>query len=489
MTVSAMHDARCTTDEMKVTLVNTNLMKPPVVPVGLDYLATALKQKGHDVGLLDLCMADDWKKACDGYFEKNQPDAIGVTVRNTDDCYFASRDFIMPGIKRIVNYIKTKSPAPMIAGGVGFSLMPEKALDHLDIKLGIAGEGEESLPALLDVLGKTDEYRKIPGLVRKVSGNFVRNPPRYIDLSTIKLSARDTVDNLWYFNEGGMGAVETKRGCDQNCIYCADPLAKGRICRARPPEDIADEFENLLKLGITHFHLCDSEFNLPYEHAVAVSRELADRGLGDRIRWYIYASPVPFDVNLARLMKSAGCAGINFGVDSANYSMLKTLGRNFMPSDLLYAAKTCRKQGIAVMFDLLIGGPGETRKTVSDTIKFASDCDPDRIGVAMGIRVYPGTPFADWVKSEGDRKKLHWGKTKDSGFFAPVFYLESDFTSCIQNLIAGDERFFFPHARNKSYNYNNNKALVDAIKGGERGAFWDIMRRTPVPKRGSEIEL
>ena len=81
---------------MKIVLVNTNLMKPPVVPIGLDYLATALKIKGYEVDLLDLCKAQDWKITCDEYFSKNSPDAVGITIRNTDDCYLASRDFLLP---------------------------------------------------------------------------------------------------------------------------------------------------------------------------------------------------------------------------------------------------------------------------------------------------------------------------------------------------------------------------------------------------------
>lgn len=474
---------------MKIVLVNTNLMKPPVVPVGLDYLATALKAKGHQVDLLDLCRAEDWKQACNEYFSKNSPDAIGITIRNTDDCYFASQDFILPRIKQIVNYIKTKNPAPIILGGVGFSLMPEKILEYMDVPLGIAGEGEESLPMLLEVLDKPAEYIKIPGLVCKISGTYRRNPPEFIDLSSISLSARDTVDNLWYFNEGGMGGIETKRGCEQSCIYCADPISKGRWYRLRPPKDVADEFENFLNRGITHYHLCDSEFNLPREHAVEICRELISRNLGGKIQWYTYASPAPFDDELARLMKSAGCAGINFGVDSGNYNMLKTLGRDFMPSDINFATRLCRKHRIQVMLDLLIGGPGETRKTVRETIKFVKEVNPDRIGVAMGVRVYPGTPFSEMVKRECSYNKL-FGKPKpDKNFFEPTFYLEDDFSSCIENLIAGDERFFFPCASRKSYNYNDNRVLAEAIKQGYRGAFWDIMRRCQKPPSGKELEL
>jgi radical SAM superfamily enzyme YgiQ (UPF0313 family) len=100
-----------------------------------------------------------------------------------------------------------------------------------------------------------------------------------------------------------MGSIETKRGCGEKCIYCPEPLVKGRKCRMRQPEYVVDEIQSLLQSGVAHFHTCDSEFNLPIEHAKMVCREIIKRGLGDKIQWYVYASPTPFSEELMRLMK------------------------------------------------------------------------------------------------------------------------------------------------------------------------------------------
>ena len=62
---------------------------------------------------------------------------------------------------------------------------------------------------------------------------------------------RRWVDNRRYFREGGQAGIETKRGCPCRCVYCADPVAKGRQTRTRPPEAVADEVERLLEQGIT----------------------------------------------------------------------------------------------------------------------------------------------------------------------------------------------------------------------------------------------
>jgi len=95
---------------------------------------------------------------------------------------------------------------------------------------------------------------------------------------------RSWVDNKRYFKEGGQAGFETKRGCNGSCIYCADPVAKGRNIRLRPPSAVADEVEHLVAQGIDHLHTCDSEFNLPPEHAIAVCEEFERRRLGDKVR-------------------------------------------------------------------------------------------------------------------------------------------------------------------------------------------------------------
>ncbi len=98
------------------------------------------------------------------------------------------------------------------------------------------------------------------------------------------------------------------------------------------------EFSVLLEQGIDHFHLCDSEFNVPVSHAFDVCRAILHEGLGDKMRWYTYAAPMPFPADLAYLMKQAGCVGINFGIDSGSDRMLSALSRDFMAADIRHTA-------------------------------------------------------------------------------------------------------------------------------------------------------
>ncbi len=153
------------------------------------------------------------------------------------------------------------------------------------------------------------------------------------------------------------------------------------------------------------------------------------------------------------------------------------------------AVHWCRRNGIKVMIDLLLGGPGETPQTAAETINFIKKIGPDCAGAALGIRVYPGTGMADALTRQGPLHENPGLRRKYAGpidFFQPTFYiapaLGPEPARLIKHLIAGDQRFFAPMAEPPGaeatdHNYNDNTELVEAIRRGARGAYWDILRQ------------
>jgi radical SAM superfamily enzyme YgiQ (UPF0313 family) len=468
----------------KVLLINPNRMKPVVTPIALDYLGHALKKSGYGVDLVDLAFSSDVSEDLSSYFKGNSPVAVGVTVRNVDDAYYLSQDFFIPWIKDLVGEIRRRTDAPIVLGGIGFSMMPHKILEYSGADFGIKGEGELFFPMLVEKIASGEDYSAIPGLVYRLANRITSNPKAFADLALLSDCRREFVDNKRYFQEGGMGSFETKRGCGESCIYCPEPSAKGRKYRLRRPERVADEIQSLLERGVTHFHTCDSEFNLPYEHAEAICGEIIDRDMGGSIQWYAYASPTPFSEELLCLMKEAGCAGIDFGVDSGSDAILENLGRRHRKKDVQDLAALCREYNMTFMYDLLLGGPGEDKDTLKETIELMKGVQPSRVGVSMGVRIYPGTPLADSVKKDGilkDNPNLFGKIQGNEDFFQPAFYISSaigeELHSYVLDLIDGDDRFLVGSKEDitENYNYNDNSVLVNAIKDGARGAFWAIL--------------
>ena len=158
---------------MHVAIVNTNRIRPPIAPIGLDYVAEALNTAGHHVEILDLCWADDWGAAVRHCLNETRFDLIGVTLRNTDDCAFTSRQSFLDEFVNMINTIRKYTDALIVVGGVGFSVMPEEILRLCKADAGLWGDGELGLlrPRVALDSGHEDDA------VREQGGLHRRDPP------------------------------------------------------------------------------------------------------------------------------------------------------------------------------------------------------------------------------------------------------------------------------------------------------------------------
>jgi len=468
-------------------------MVPPIGPIALDYIAASAKKAGIDVEIVDLCLTDDPLKMLQEHFATQSPQLVGISFRNTDDCFWPGAQWFVPDFAETVRGIRNMTDAPIVIGGVGFSIFARRIVEYTGADFGIRGDGEQAIVSLVKELQQSKRFECVDGLIWRCNGEIYSNQPSWP--TTLSLpSSRDEIDNLTYFNKGGQCGLETKRGCDRRCIYCADPLTKGPTIRLREPSEVADEVQSLIAQGVEVLHLCDSEFNIPRKHAYSVCEEFNQRSIGRSLSWYTYMAVVPFDAELAKAMRKAGCIGINFTGDSACSSMLKTYGQAHVKDDLALAVRLCRDNDIKVMIDLLFGGPGETAETVSQTVEFIKQIEPDCAGAPLGIRVYPGTQIANIVANEGSREtnpNIHRKYSGPVDLFQPTFYISQALgpqpAKLVKELIAGDKRFFEPtepaalqedeSEQSTDHNYNDNMELVEAIKKGERGAYWDILRK------------
>jgi radical SAM superfamily enzyme YgiQ (UPF0313 family) len=193
-------------------------------------------------------------------------------------------------------------------------------------------------------------------------------------------------------------------------------------------------------------------------------------------------------------MAHAGCVGIDFTGDSGSGVVLRTYRQQHSREDVTEGVRLCRENNIAVMVDLLLGGPGETGKTFRETIDFIKQVNPDCIGSILGMRLYPGTAAAKEINRQFESGSRGGIRRKYDGpldLLKPTFYISQSLgekpAEFVRDLIGGDKRFFepalesdFDTAQGKDasdgYNYNENMQLENAIKDGARGAYWDILR-------------
>ncbi len=468
-------------------LVNVNRMSPPIAPVGLEYVAHAAVAAGLDVQIADLSLAEAPVAVLEAALA-SEPELVAISLRNVDDCFWPSAAGFLPDVQRWIDHIRRVSAAPICLGGVGFSIFAREIVALTGVEFGVCGDGELALVALVNELRGERQFERVDGLVWRDGTQLRANRPAW-PATWPDAYPRDLLDNGQYFRRGGQIGVETKRGCDRQCAYCADPVAKGARVRTRLATSVADEIESLVGQGIDVLHICDSEFNISGSHARAVCEELVSRGLGDRVRWYAYLAVLPFDAELARLMRRAGCVGINFTGDAASASMLRRYRQPHHSADLANAIRWCRDAGITVMVDLLLGGPGETPDSLAETIAFVRRANPDCAGTGLGVRLYPDTAILDQLRQAGPLetnpglRRRYQGPidlTQPTFFISPALGPEP--ARLVRDLLAGDSRFFEPalevaDGASTDHNYNDNPPLTNAIAAGARGADWDILRQ------------
>jgi radical SAM superfamily enzyme YgiQ (UPF0313 family) len=147
-----------------------------------------------------------------------------------------------------------------------------------------------------------------------------------------------------------------------------------------------------VRAGYANFFFVDNTFNLPPAYAKSICQEILERKLDMSWRCIIY--PYKVDRELVELMASAGCKQISLGFESGSVQMLRNLNKQFTLDDVRVVSDMFADMGIEQMGFLLLGGPGETKQSVEESLAFADDLKLDALRVTAGIRIYPNTQLA-----------------------------------------------------------------------------------------------
>jgi radical SAM superfamily enzyme YgiQ (UPF0313 family) len=404
--------------KMRILLVQANKSEAiaPVFPLGLAYLAGSLSKMGHQLRSFDLHLYRGHKGALKKAMGEFCPDVVGISIRNLDNQQFSAPISFLPEVRQVVKTCQESSGATIIVGGSGFSIAPEPLLDYLGVNLGIVGEGETALADVVQALQEERDCGTIPGVVMRRQGKTkITKPRRRKDLDDLALPDREIFEAKKYLQEGVVLNVRTKRGCPFKCIYCSTPQIEGSRMRCVTPRKVVDELEMLKKdFGADEFYFTDNIFNYPAEHAESICQEIISRGLD--IRWYGIANPCSLSKDLLQLMKEAGCFGLSLGNESGSPRMLRNLRKNFTVEQVRQSCRHCHELGINYTCFLLVGGPGENRKTVEESISLMERLRPDSLSLTVGIRVYPHTELARIARDEGSLDVR-------GDFLSPTFYL------------------------------------------------------------------
>ncbi len=243
----------------------------------------------------------------------------------------------------------------------------------------------------------------LPGVSFRKNGHIVNNPERppienLDELPWVTKVYKRDLDVRRYnvpFLLNPYISLYTSRGCPAMCTFCLWPQThSGHRWRLRSTDDIAREVAYAKEAFpyVKEIFFDDDTFNYQKARTIELCKKLQPLNF----TWSC-TSRVTTDYDTLKAMKDSGCRLLIVGYESGDQQILKNIKKGATIDMALRFTDNCKKLGLIVHGDFIIGLPGETRESIRKTIDFAKRLDTETIQVSLA-HPYPGTEFYDYVK-------------------------------------------------------------------------------------------
>jgi len=361
------------------------------MPLPLLLLAKPLIDNGYEVRALDSRVED--------YEKLNYEDFLyaGISTLSSNQLSYALE---------ISRYIRRKFPElPLIWGGPHPTLVPEQTAKSKLVDLVVRGEGEETLLELTEKIEKGENWESVKGITFEKEDKIISNPPRkFLDIDNVThlpyhLLKPDAYPKLKYTFE-----YFSSKGCPHNCGFCSNVANSGRTWRAKSPEVIIVELEQIVKtIRPERIHFVDANFFVDKKRVERICQLLIEKN------W-----PVTFDAmcrcdymdgyddSFMELLRDAKFNELWLGAESGSKRVLEFIEKGITPKQVINARQKCVRYGIRPIFSFIIGIPTETKEEFAKSLElYDKILSMDPYAVINGIFVFtpfPGAPLTKFVK-------------------------------------------------------------------------------------------
>jgi anaerobic magnesium-protoporphyrin IX monomethyl ester cyclase len=397
---------------MKIALIQCPAWTVESPPYSLGILAAVLRASGHKTKCFDFNVATfnycKSQKACtsDGitseswgtdqrgnvWYEKDPIDAFIKThpkfIESLIDAVCAFEPHVIGfstqstskffSLALAARLKERKTATPVIFGGplvfkncYGSDILKDCAfLDAISFS-----EADATLPSFLSAFERSGVLRVIPGFaVRSTSGEVSTGdePDPVDDLDHIPFADYTDFPQEHYTKK--LIPITTSRGCINRCSFCSES-PHWRRYRVRSAENIVREMTLQLSRypATDEFWFNDSLINGDMTMLGQLCDLILLRGL--KIRWggqglIRKEMTVPF----LKKMKKAGCYFISYGLESGSDAVLKLMRKGYTAALAERVIRDTRKVGIDVIFNIIVGFPGEDDQRFQETKDFVRRC-------------------------------------------------------------------------------------------------------------------
>lgn len=398
---------------MNILLINIALRpesKVKLFPIGIGYIATAMKNAGFEFDLLDIDAHRYSDEEVDAFIRAKNYDVVAMGCIVTG---YSKVKSLCARIRKI-----HKETCIIVGNSVATSIY-EILLSKTEADVAVMGEGDITIVKLLEAIQKKQSLATVLGIAYKENGKIYRNSPQpaiedisalpHIDFSLfdVEIYIQNTKEQIDATNmpisQGQLRAlpVNTARGCIGNCTFCYHNF-RGYKYRYRSMDSILDEIRSMIeKYQLNYIFLGDELTFFSRKRAEEFTEAILDSGL--KFYWEAICRADCFtkesDVEIMRKMKKAGCVGAGFSLESSNADILKMMNKHITVEDFSRTARLFQQAGITVATSLVIGYPQETVDTIRNTFQVCENC---KVYPSTGFLLpQPGSVMYDYAKEHG----------------------------------------------------------------------------------------
>jgi anaerobic magnesium-protoporphyrin IX monomethyl ester cyclase len=360
--------------------------------LGFVYIAGSLRQSGYEVDYYDaMALWHEWpdihRRIADF-----KPDVVAVTSFTPS---------IVDAVQLLTLAKKIDPQVITVIGNVHATFCyeelladPQNPIDYI-----IRGEGEHTLPALLDCINANEDPQKIKGLAfrRTDDDGIIVTPqaPFIEDLDGLP-TAWDLVEwPIYSYNpkpDSTLAIVSSSRGCRQNCSFCSQQLFWNRTWRARSPENFVTELEMLNRqFGVNVVMLADEIPTRDRTRWERILNLLIERQTGVKLLMETRVDDILRDEDLMDKYHQAGVEHIYVGVEAGSQALLNLFKKGTKVEQSKRAIDLINQADIVSETSFVLGMPEDTPDTINEIVDLAIHYNPD---MAFFLAIAPW-PYAD----------------------------------------------------------------------------------------------
>jgi radical SAM superfamily enzyme YgiQ (UPF0313 family) len=338
-------------------------------PLGLEYIAATLENKGHTVEIIDLDAENPTKEHLKNLISR--ADAIGMSV-------FINNYTIAADVAR---EIKQLDPSiPLIIGGPHCTFLKQNIFSQIpSADISVESEGESVILDLVSYLEGKKSLSDIHGINYRENNQIKSGKPLEVidDIDSLPFPARHLTEKNMYgmFNWGfrptqKFTTMISSRGCPFKCRFCTRfGNIKGWSYRRRSPENIIKEIQEISK-KYQSIMIVDDNFLADKKSTTHIMDTLIELDLD--LELYILGARVDTaEHDLYHKMKLAGVKFIAFGIESGNQDVLDYYHKKITLPQIRKAVTLARKMNFITQGFFIFGAPIETKNHIENTIQLA----------------------------------------------------------------------------------------------------------------------